>query len=364
MNAYDVATEDLSRDELKKGLRKCSNRNSLLLLIFIAFIMVFGYIIMPQVIKLMERSFSGTTVSSISKALIFIFQFAITIPIVLAIGNKNQGHKVKTYFKKPQATKGFIAKWTVITMGLSHATNYIFTIIFLIIQAITGKTLNAISLIAEDTIFDKIVMFITIAFLAPIFEELLFRGTLLTHTIKYGRWFAIIVTGCTFGLFHQNYQQIFYASVMGILACFLAIKTKSIITPMIIHFSFNLIGAIQSMFLSGIDLAILESTDTDLLTKYIFDNIPIFIGIGIMSLFSIAITVVGVILFIIEIVKNKKDLQLENPCPQLTGGEKAVIYLTAPITIIVIIYLLASTALNAYPQLYTIISDNIKAIFD
>lgn len=358
MNSYDVVTEDLSRDELKKGLRRCSNRNSLLLLIFIAFIMVFGYIIMPQVIKLMERSFSGITVSSASKALIFLFQFAITIPIVLAIGNKNQGHKVKTYFKKPQATKGFIAKWTVITMGLSHATNYIFTIIFLIIQAITGKTLNAINLIAEDTIFDKIVMFITIAFLAPIFEELLFRGTLLTHTIKYGRWFAIIVTGCTFGLFHQNYQQIFYASVMGILACFLAIKTKSIITPMIIHFSFNLIGAIQSMLLSGIDLTMLESTD------YVLNNIYVFLMIGIISLFSIILTVVGVILFIIEIVKNKKDLQLENPCPQLTGGEKAVIYLTAPITIITIIYLLASTALNAYPQLYTIISDNIKAIFD
>ncbi len=363
MNAYDVVTEDLSKEELKRGLRRCSNRNSFLLLVFTALVMVFAYLLMPQILKLLEGKFSSTTVSSVSKMLIFLFQFAVTIPIVLIIGNKNQEHKVKTYFRKPDATKGFIAKWVVITMGLSYATNYIFTIIFLIIQALTGKTLNAVSLVAENTVFDKIVMFITIAVLAPIFEELLFRGTLFTHTIKYGKWFAIIIIGCIFGLYHQNYQQIFYATVMGILACFLALKTKSIITPMIIHFSLNLIGAIQSMFLSGIDLTILESTDTDLLMKYILDNISIFIGIGIMSLFSITVTIVGVILFIIEIVKNKRVFKLENPCPQLSGREKAVIYLTAPITIITIIYLLASTVMNAFPHLYTTLYDNIKDIF-
>lgn len=363
MNGYDVIAEELSNEELKKGLKKCSNRNSALLLILTAIIMIFAYLIMPSIIKLIDGKFSETTIASIKKMLVFIVQFAVAVPIVLVIGNKNHKHKAKTYFHKPQASKGFIAKWTIITMGLSYATNYIFTIIFLIIQVITGKTLNAVSLIAEDTLFDRIIMFVTIAVLAPIFEELLFRGTLLSHTIKYGQWFAAIMIGCTFGLYHQNYQQIFYASVMGVLACFLVIKTKSIITSMIIHFSLNLIGAIQSMFLSRMDLTILESTDNNKVTEYVFNNISLFIGIGIMSLFTIVITIIGVILFIIEIMKNREVFKLENICPQLSGMEKAVTYLTAPLTIITAIVLLAFTVMNAFPHLYTMLDESIKAVF-
>ena len=72
----------------------------------------------------------------------------------------------------------------------------------------------------------------------------------------------------------------------------------------------------------------------------------------------------GVQTLLFRSVKNRKVFKLENPCPQLLGREKAVIYLTAPITIITIIYLLASTVMNAFPHLYTTLYDNIKDIFN
>lgn len=53
-----------------------------------------------------------------------------------------------------------------------------------------------------------------------------------------------VVTGLTFGLFHQNITQVFYASVFGAFMAYLTMRTGSIYPSMIIHFTNNAISVL------------------------------------------------------------------------------------------------------------------------
>jgi membrane protease YdiL (CAAX protease family) len=346
MNAYDVIPIEGTPEQVKKKIRACSNRNSFLLLLFIILGKLFGLSFNP-LLKTLHGHVSAETLNSIATLLGYGFQYLAIVPIVLLVGNYNNQHKVKTYFNKPQQPKKFIFKWTIITMGIAYATNYIFTIIFAIIQAILDKQFNAPSFIAEDNLFNRIVMFTAMAVLAPIFEELMFRGTTLTHTIKYGKWLAIIVTGCSFGLLHQNYQQIFYATVMGIAVSFIAVKTKSIIPAIIVHFSLNFMSAIQSMFLVGLDIDSLKKANATEIIEFFKSNIVQMTGVISIGMICLGLSIAGIILMVIEIVKNKKVFVLEETCIQLTSKQKALAYITAPLTIIALLYLIVITVLRA-----------------
>jgi membrane protease YdiL (CAAX protease family) len=85
--------------------------------------------------------------------------------------------------------------------------------------------------------------------LAPIGEELLFRGIIQTSIQKlipprYGsllhRWAAIVVTGTLFGFVHMTTPQYVPALILlGILLGFLYERTGSLAVPVLVHMLFN-----------------------------------------------------------------------------------------------------------------------------
>jgi membrane protease YdiL (CAAX protease family) len=351
MNSYELTVNELTDDEVKKGLRRCSDRNSFLVIFFDLAVLLFGYLVLPKIMELFGDNISSSAFETIRKAFMFGWQFLVVIPLVLIIGNMRTKHKVRTYFAKPKASVGFILKWICITLGLTYTVNVLFTIIFAVIQMVSGQELAQISLVAQDSLGDRVVMFVSIAFLAPVFEELFFRGTLLTHTLPYGSWFSIVTIGVTFGLIHENYQQMFYAALMGMIACFLAVKTQSILTTMAVHFSINFIGAVQSMFLSKLDIYSNAEimNDNKKLIEYISEHSADFIPLAFISMVYLILAVTGVVLFIIEVVKHRETFVLENNCPQVPAGKKAIIYITSPVTIIAIVIVLGLTIFNSMP---------------
>jgi len=112
---------------------------------------------------------------------------------------------------------------------------------------------------------------------------------------------------------------------------------------MAVHFIMNLIGAIQSIAYSGIDI-----NDPDYMNpSYWMEHIGNFAVIGLMVMVVMGLLLTGIILFIIELVKHRETFHLENTVPQVSGGKKALVYLTAPVTVICVIGLLAMTIWNA-----------------
>ncbi len=77
-------------------------------------------------------------------------------------------------------------------------------------------------------------------FVAPILEEIVFRGVIMNNLRKYGIRVAIIINSLLFGLSHYNIEMIIPAFLTGIIFSYVAYK-YSIKYSILIHFFINAI---------------------------------------------------------------------------------------------------------------------------
>ncbi len=94
---------------------------------------------------------------------------------------------------------------------------------------------------------------ITVALLAPIGEELVFRGIALHVARRIFKWkhscvFAVLLTSLLFGIYHGNVVQFCYGFAIGIILAVLTICYSSLIPSIILHISINSSSYILSMF--------------------------------------------------------------------------------------------------------------------
>ncbi len=95
------------------------------------------------------------------------------------------------------------------------------------------------------------IFFITAAILAPIFEEILFRGFLLASLTKYlPNWGAIALSSLIFAIAHLSPSEILPLTTLGMVLAFVYTKTKNLLSPMLLHCLWNT-GTLLSLFLLG-----------------------------------------------------------------------------------------------------------------
>lgn len=85
-------------------------------------------------------------------------------------------------------------------------------------------------------------MFLYAGILAPITEELLFRGLIQRSLLPYGKKFAILCSAFAFGIFHGNLLQSPYAFLVGLVLGYVAAE-YSIAWAMVLHMFNNLVIA-------------------------------------------------------------------------------------------------------------------------
>ncbi len=79
-----------------------------------------------------------------------------------------------------------------------------------------------------------------IVIMAPIEEEILFRGIVLKELLrKHSPKNAILISSVIFGIIHGNLFQLVFATVLGIILGYVYYKTGSIFPGMLIHFLNN-----------------------------------------------------------------------------------------------------------------------------
>ncbi|MDX9846432.1 MAG: type II CAAX endopeptidase family protein [Tenuifilaceae bacterium] len=84
----------------------------------------------------------------------------------------------------------------------------------------------------------------TLVILAPIFEELIFRGIILNGLLKrYSPLLSIVVSSLLFAAVHLNPWQFVSAFILGLFIGWVYLRTKSILLAIIIH-AFNNFAAI------------------------------------------------------------------------------------------------------------------------
>lgn len=89
----------------------------------------------------------------------------------------------------------------------------------------------------------SIVGILAVLIFAPIFEEILFRGIVLSEIrMNVNVVAAVIIQGIIFGLYHMEKFQSIYASILGILLGFICVKTRSVVGSIVGHVTFNICG--------------------------------------------------------------------------------------------------------------------------
>ncbi len=102
------------------------------------------------------------------------------------------------------------------------------------------SAMNVLESVSGDS--DTFSMFLYASLLAPIAEEVLFRGYILRSLRPFGKRFAVFGSAFLFGLFHGNLLQTPYAFLMGLVLGYVAVE-YSIHWAVFLHMFNNLVLA-------------------------------------------------------------------------------------------------------------------------
>ena len=137
------------------------------------------------------------------------------------------------------------SKFVVMTLGATWLTSIVLSYIM---ELLSGVIIFETSeyLVKYDLI-TNIVLCISTIIVAPITEELLFRGIILGKLKQYGNVFAIVVVSILFGLLHGNLPQTIPAFVTSLFLCQLTLKSNSIVPTISIHMINNVVAHLEDI---------------------------------------------------------------------------------------------------------------------
>ena len=109
----------------------------------------------------------------------------------------------------------------------------------------------------ESIALDGFLLVIMVAVLAPIFEEILFRGIILKGMLNRGvePMKAIIFSSLIFGIIHGNPWQFLGAFLLGLVLGFVYYKTRSLLLPILLHAFNNFFAAMMLIYIKKESIA-------------------------------------------------------------------------------------------------------------
>jgi membrane protease YdiL (CAAX protease family) len=114
------------------------------------------------------------------------------------------------------------------------------------------------ALIETDSRVTALVILAAALALAPLFEEVIYRGlvqsALLEHFGIEARWLVILTSALLFGAVHAGpaaWHVLPGLVVLGVLLGWLYERTGSLLAPVLVHFGFNLVNVALALLLTG-----------------------------------------------------------------------------------------------------------------
>lgn len=120
---------------------------------------------------------------------------------------------------------------------------------------------------------DPVALVILVAILAPIFEEILFRGIIMKGLLNRGMnaYWAIVLSSFIFGAVHFYPWQFLGAFLLGLVLGLVYYKTKSLLLPIMMHAFNNFLAAMMIIYVKKDSFAeVFQSKEIYLLGVGIF----------------------------------------------------------------------------------------------
>ena len=128
----------------------------------------------------------------------------------------------------------------IFCMGAQMANSLWITLLELLMMPFGKSVMPVLESVAGSS--DTFSMFLYASILAPVWEELLFRGFVLRTLRPFGKRFSVLGSALLFGLFHGNLLQTPYAVLMGLLLGYVTVE-YSIGWAVLLHMFNNLVLA-------------------------------------------------------------------------------------------------------------------------
>jgi hypothetical protein len=163
-----------------------------------------------------------------------------------------------------------VAKWSVVSRHWLQTRPW--ATLFWCVMAALGalipsawlqEIMPALPNLAEDT-FDMILKdrwgYLVIGLLAPLAEELVFRGAILRALLQWKRnpWIGIVISALLFALIHMNPVQMPHAFLIGILLGWMYYRTDSIIPGIVYHWVNNTVAYVMYNLYPDPDMTLLD----------------------------------------------------------------------------------------------------------
>ena len=268
----------------------------------------------------------------------FVVMYAIAFPIgyLFIRGLPKDEPEIPTESKMNKKTfiRMFISALCLMYVGniVGTAVTGFFTFFKYFLREMPSQSFS--EMFNKDAFFVQIIF---VAVVAPIVEELIFRKVIIDRTKRFGYMPAILFSGVTFGLFHGNFSQMFYATLLGFLLAYIYCRTGKVIHTILMHSVINIYGGVVPTVIFALmdterldAIQMIEDSDKyiEAITDFAADNILPIILYSLHMIAFLTVAVIGLI-FLIKDRKRYKAGTLKADPPMPKGKTFKTLFVSA-----------------------------------
>ncbi|MCL2639055.1 MAG: CPBP family intramembrane metalloprotease [Oscillospiraceae bacterium] len=265
----------------------------------------------------------------ISTMLVFLVPLLVAAILFKSFAYYNG--KLVTLYKKPEKLAKKLGNFPAM-----YGFGYGIALVTMLVNLFISRFTKDFSRVAEEifqptTIAEPstniayvIGMVILLVVIAPIFEELLFRGIMYDALAPYGNGVAIVVTSLLFGMAHGSLNMLFYTTALGFALGYIRYATNSLFVVTILHALLNSVAAIMLVVTS-----LAEITNHKNMLVNTLNNIYLLV--------AFVLIIAGLAAFIKKLPVIKK-YKIENTWNEISGAKKILLFfVSAPVLLMLIL---------------------------
>lgn len=181
-----------------------------------------------------------------------LLAYALVLPVTFAI----MEHVPEVIPEKKRMRPGKFIMFFILIMGAGYILNIAGSFLNMMAAAATNR--SAYNMNPVNNLFESlnlpVVLYVSL--FGPIIEEYIFRWKLLNRLRPLGEKAAILFSALMFGLMHGNLSQTLYATAIGIVLGYVAVKTGRLKYNCILHIMINSYSTLLVLIIAGEEITI------------------------------------------------------------------------------------------------------------